>query len=544
MKQFKMMLTLIVVFCGMVLCLTSCKEPVEEVHVHEYGKWVVLNEATCSAKGLKGRDCISCPAFEREEIDKLEHEYVAGKDIIEATCNNNGAKIYTCEHCKDVKVESLIALGHNYINGVCIRCDKLESDIPTFTVKYELNGGELYTTSVTYEKGTVIELPNPTKENYIFKGWHTSCDFKDVANKTIVVEKDITLYAKWDVVGYIVNLDANGGYVENNEVVLNENERFNLEIPSIDEYVFFDGWYAGEERITDETGKGLKTWSIREDITLKAKYVDSKVVDGVKLMYEGEYPQTLVTNEKTIEELSKIKTTNSRGYLEYNGRQYAKVTYKGRNGIFKFNNGTVLEKDKTYYFVVEPILWRILDEINGIAIAEKIIDTAQFYESSKEHLDEKEAHPNNYEYSDVSSWLNSDIKHAKDSFIYDAFANPNDVLTLRKDIDNSASTTMDENNKYACVTTTAYLYLLSYSEFNSTYEIKINKESKVTDYAIARGVNVDNYSMNGEWWLRTPSAAAPNKALAVSTIGNVFECLVNDSEIGVRPVGTFKKAVK
>ena len=50
--------------------------------------------------------------------------------------------------------------------------------------------------------------------------------------------------------------------------------------------------------------------------------------------------------------------------------------------------------------------------------------------------------------------------------------------------------------------------------------------------------------MNGEWWLRTPSAAEPNKALAVSTIGNVFECLVNDSEIGVRPVGTFKKVVK
>ncbi len=544
MKHFKVLVCLMVAFCGMVFGLTSCKEPEEELHVHEYGEWVVLNDATCTNKGLKGRDCKSCPAFEREEIEQLAHEYVASYNVVEPTCNNAGAKLYTCKYCKDIKTESIVALGHSFSNGVCTRCEELENEIPTFTISFELNGGELYANSVTYDQNSKITLPNPAKEGYIFKGWYLDKELTKAVDKTITVEKNMTVYAKWDIVGYVITLDANGGYVEEGNVVVNENERFTLEIPLTDEYVFFVGWYLGEQQMTDEFGIGLKTWSLREEVTLKAKYEKSKVVDNIKFMYEGEYPQTVVTNEEVIKELSKITETNKRGYLEYNGRQYAKVTYTGRSGIVKFNNGVVLQKDKTYYFVVEPILWRILDEVNGVAIAEKIIDTAQFYESSKEHLDEKEAHPNNYEYSDVSSWLNSDIKHAKDSFIYDAFANPNDVLTLRKDIDNSASTTMDENNKYACVTTTAYLYLLSYSEFNSAYEIKINKESKVTDYAIARGVNVDNYSMNGEWWLRTPSAAEANKALAVSTIGDVFECVVNDSEIGVRPVGTFKKAVK
>ena len=544
MKQLKVLVTLIIVFSGMLVCLASCKEPAEELHVHEYGEWVVLNEATCLSLGIKGRDCKSCPAFEREEIKKLEHEYVASYDVIEATCNNNGAKLYTCKYCKDIKTESIVALGHDFSNGVCTRCQELENDIPTFTISFELNGGELYTTAATYDKGTEVTLPNPTKENYIFKGWYLSSDFTTAVDKTITVEKNVTLYAKWDIVGYVVTLDANGGYVENASVVLNENERFTLEVPSTDEYVFFEGWYLGEEKITDDAGVGLKTWSIRDDVTLKAKYVNSKTVDNIKFMYEGEYPQTVVTNDATIAELAKITKVNERGYLEYNGRQYAKLTYTGRTGVVKFNNGSVLEKDKTYYFVVEPILWRILDEISGVAIAEKIIDSFAFYENIEEHLDEQGAHPNNYEFSDISSWLNSDIKHSKDNFIFDAFSKPIDVLTLRKDIDNSASTTMDENNQYACVTTTAYLYLLSYSEFNTTYEIRINKESKVSDYAIAKGVNVDNYTMNGEWWLRTPSASAANKALAVSTIGEVFESLVNDASIGVRPVGTFKEIEK
>ena len=481
---------------------------------------------------------------QREEIKKLEHEYIESKNIIDVTCENNGSKLYTCKYCKDIKIENVEALNHVYNNGVCVNCNKLENENPTFTVTFELNGGDLYTTAISYEKGTKITLPNPTRENYIFKGWYTTSNLDVAAGNAITVEKDVTLYAKWDIVGYVITLDANGGYVEENGIVVKENERFSLEVPSIDKYVFFDGWYLGEEKITDEFGKGLKTWSIRDDVTLKAKYVDSKVVDGIKFMYEGEYPKSVITNENVISELSKITKTNERGYLEYNGRQYTKLTYTGRTGVVKFNNGEVLEKDKTYYFVVEPILWRILDELNGVAIAEEIIDSIAFYENIEEHLDEKGAHPNNYEFSDISSWLNSDIKHSKNNFIFSAFSKPIDILNLRKDIDNSASTTMDPNNQYVCVDTTAYLYLLSYAEFNENYKIRINKESKVTDYAIAKGVNVDNYTMNGEWWLRTPSASVSNKALAVSTIGEVFETLVNDANVGVRPVGSFKGLIK
>lgn len=541
MKQFKIIVSIIIVFCGSLLFLTSCKEPAEEVHVHEFGSWIVLNEATCIADGLRGRDCKNCPEFERENIEKIGHDYVETKNIVEATCLNDGIKLYVCKHCKDIKTENIKALGHAFYEGICARCEELESEIPTYIIRYELNGGQLYTTEATFEKNTIVNLPNPTKENYIFEGWYTTEDFKKdtIVKKSIKLDNNITLYAKWDVAGYVITLDPKEGFVENKEVVLKENVRFALEVPTTDKYVFFAGWYLGEERITDELGNGLKTWSIKDDVTLVAKYEDSKKIEHIRFMYEGEYPQRVITNEYLIEELSKITEINKRGYLEYNGRQYAKLTYTGKNSVAKFNNGMLLEKNKTYYFLVEPILWRIIDEINDFAITEKIIDTFAYYESIKEHEKGEDIYPNNYDLSDVCSWLNADFKHLNEGFIKKAFADPINVLVLKKDIDNSGKTTQDENNKYICEATTAHLFLLSYKELE-TLDIRLNRTSYVTDYAIARGVNVDNYTMNGEWWLRTPSAIAENQALAMSTQGQVFESLVDNSNIGIRPVAQFK----
>ncbi|MBQ8393667.1 MAG: InlB B-repeat-containing protein, partial [Clostridia bacterium] len=59
-----------------------------------------------------------------------------------------------------------------------VSCDEEEDTTtvkpPEFSITYELNGG---TNSVdnplTYKKGDVVTLNNPTKDNYYFKGWYT-----------------------------------------------------------------------------------------------------------------------------------------------------------------------------------------------------------------------------------------------------------------------------------------------------------------------------------------------------------------------------------
>ena len=59
---------------------------------------------------------------------------------------------------------------------------------------------------------------------------------------------------------------------------------------------------------------------------MDVRFENYKEVNGVKYIYKGMYPQSIVTNADTISELSKITTVNSLGYIEYNGLQYEKLT--------------------------------------------------------------------------------------------------------------------------------------------------------------------------------------------------------------------------
>lgn len=75
---------------------------------------------------------------------------------------------------------------------------KLTAD--SYNVTFNSNGGVCDTTSkkVSY-CGFYGDLPNPTKDKYIFVGWYDSVDFSNKIESTSIVEekKDIDLYAKW-----------------------------------------------------------------------------------------------------------------------------------------------------------------------------------------------------------------------------------------------------------------------------------------------------------------------------------------------------------
>lgn len=546
MKKIKIILTILMISSA--VFLTSCKkEVIEEEHVHSWKEWEVLNPATCTAEGLKGRDCQECPEYERETIAKLEHEYDSGQIIVEPGCATTGVKLIACIHCKEIQIETIAAVGHKFVDGACSNCGTREQEMKNFVVTFEVNGGTLNELVATYVEGTQINLPIPSKVNYLFDGWFTTSTFEanSKLSTKVTITEDMTVYAKWVLEGYSVTLDANGGYVNSSKVVIKDNQVFTLEVPVTNEYVFFDGWYLGEQQITDEFGKGLKPWNITENVELTAKWVKEKEENGIKYLYQGEYPQSVVSNASLIAELEKITTTNDRGYLEYKGSQYTKVVYKAGKTVAYFNNEAKLENGKTYYFRVDPILWRILDEEKGIVITDIILDTMAYYENEKTNVDYTSALPNNYEYSDASGWLNGEVKFKNNNFATLAFEDPLDVVQMIDKLDNSAATTGKEDNTYACNDFTAFFYLLSYVEYTDTYSKLLNGgKCSVSDYAIAKGVRVDNYSMNGEWWLRSPASDALGEALAVSTYGIVFDSLVSDTSIGVRPAAVFKDLIK
>ncbi len=66
---------------------------------HDWGKWKVVKEATCTKKGERTRTCKICGKVAEESIKKLDHEFGRWKITKEATCAKKGARVRTCEVC-------------------------------------------------------------------------------------------------------------------------------------------------------------------------------------------------------------------------------------------------------------------------------------------------------------------------------------------------------------------------------------------------------------------------------------------------------------
>lgn len=86
---------------------------------------------------------------------------------------------------------------------------------PSYTIKYNANGGSGAPNSQTKWYGTTLKLSStkPTRTAYTFQGWSTandsSVEYASGANYTS--NSAVTLYAVWKANTYIVSYDANGG---------------------------------------------------------------------------------------------------------------------------------------------------------------------------------------------------------------------------------------------------------------------------------------------------------------------------------------------
>lgn len=155
--------------------------------------------------------------------------------------------------------------------------------------------------------------------------------------------------------------------------------------------------------------------------------------DG-KGIYFGEWPQTLAAPGVTF---SCVPDTDGY-YRGSDGERYAKYTTKysslGDNseifvefGMSTTSNGTALQDDTTYYFKVEPLLWDIAVQEDGIALLVcRTILQAQAYQANYEQsgsyyyatdadgdiITDEEGNKvlaNDYEYSQVRQFLIDDF---------------------------------------------------------------------------------------------------------------------------------------
>lgn len=141
---------------------------------------------------------------------------------------------------------------------------ELEYSIPKLnelhSITYELNGGEFANIAglhIPSSFANVIDFTLPSfgvirKDYYIFNGWYTDPDFAPSSLITgwLAGEQleDITVYAKWDPVEYLVSYFSLGGTDLEGNLLINriytvESEPF--ELPEVKkDYYEFAGWYS------------------------------------------------------------------------------------------------------------------------------------------------------------------------------------------------------------------------------------------------------------------------------------------------------------
>ena len=233
--------------------------------------------------------------------------------------------------------------------------------------------------------------------------------------------------------------------------------------------------------------------------------------DG-KYIYFGHYPQTLKAKNVII-----TNEIDDRGYyLGRDGYYYAKVAAMPFDLGYKFSDGSIVMNHEVFYFKVEPIRWRILEEKDGsfLLFCDSVIANISYDESS-----------NNYKESDMRVWLNDD-------FYNQAFTSEQMELIQQSTVDNSASSTGYSGNPHISVATIDKVFLLSYREAtNGAYGFAANLVEDVmrrimtSDYSRATGVYMetedpDEYG-NGLWRLRSPDYLYSNLVECVNYIGLV-----------------------
>lgn len=265
--------------------------------------------------------------------------------------------------------------------------------------------------------------------------------------------------------------------------------------------------------------------------------------DSTSLTY-GLYPQTYISDNNLINTLNSLTKVESNGWYLYKGRYYTKIVASPYGNSYEFDNGDIIENNKQYWFRCEPISWKIFNISSGryYILSEKLLDAHDYYHStSNRTIDGKTIYPNNYEHSDIRSWLN-------DEFYNSAF-NLNSQFVLTTAVDNSASTTRHNNNPYVCNNTNDKVFLPSYKDYaNTTYFPQdYHRSSTTTEFARARGAytkfsSSSIYHLCGWFCSRSPVESESTYVSYVYESGSAGLICVDRAFCSVRPALNIKMA--
>ena len=255
--------------------------------------------------------------------------------------------------------------------------------------------------------------------------------------------------------------------------------------------------------------------------------------------YLGQYPQEQVTDENILSSLNALSSNwisynyyNSEGnisdYMKYKdvvfqGKRYRGVTFaEYRPNANQQNNNYYT--DTIYWFTYQPLVWRVIDASNNLALCENVIDSQAYHHTSSTI---NGYYANNYEQSDIRRFLIN-------QFFNTAFSATEKDAVCETTLDNSAV-----SPAYSSNSTNDKVFLLSKSEVDNI-DSSIRKAFG-TDYASCQGLA---YLNNGNVQNQMTRTAANNSYAIYYTQNrsgnwvayyNWYDDTIFVNSLGVRP---------
>ncbi|MCR4741303.1 MAG: DUF6273 domain-containing protein [Treponema sp.] len=324
-------------------------------------------------------------------------------------------------------------------------------------------------------------------------------------------------------------------------------------------------YIAASDALTQTViANGTKTITVSEN--------GANVERTYDLVKFGDFPQTIAASGITYSS----STVYNGWYLGSDGYFYEECSANPYQSSYTFSNNVTIASGTTYYFKVQPIVWRVLtSDYNStgkkLLLVEKILTANVPYYGSTTNRTltvngvETTIYANNYKYSNIRAYLNGTKKQyvtdggtsndytidwSDKGFLQKAFTTSAQALIPTTSVDNSAASTNPDGNStlwnsgtndYACDNTSDKIFLLSEQEVTtSSYgfaaydEEDSNRIRQATDYANA---NTSGAGQNtGYWWLRSPYYDDCAVVRYTDLYGPAsYQCSVYDRESGVCP---------
>ena len=501
---------------------------------------------------------------------------------------------------KFLKISALISLMLIFSFTACEMGATVESPAQ-YTVTFNANDGSQSpaTGSQTFTAGTAQALKTAatlgfSRSGYTFAGWATSntatsAAYADGASYT--ANADVTLYAVWTAIT-LSSISVSG---TPSKTVYLSGESFDSTGITVTA-TYSDGSTGTVTTYTNDLGTSIcyngkaltlsytynsdtKTVSLTGPFYIAASDALTQTVQdngtttisgtSFQLVKFGDFPQTIAESGITYSS----STVYNGWYLGSDGYFYEACSANPCQSSYTFSNNVTISSGTTYYFKVQPIVWRVLKTDNDartkLLLTEKILtaNVSYYGSSSSRSLNDTTIYANNYKYSNIRAYLNGTknqyvtdggtsntytVDWSDKGFLQKAFTTSSQALIPTTTVDNSAASTTDSSgsltqaSSYVCVNTSDKIFLLSEQEVTTSaygfaaynsYGTGNARIRETTDYAKANYAYQSTTSgYGGYWWLRSPSYSGSNYARLIYYNGDADgNSSVNGSNPGVCP---------